>query len=576
MGQQMCWAIDRARRDSHCSERVRDVETDPIVVSLPAPRSPLQLRLAGDEPAESQVRVMPPGASTGLHAHDAPCAWRVVSGHALESVIGQPDRTWSPGEVGEIAPGAVHQISNPGDEPLLLMQVAAACCPDPLVEAPDGEERIAIVGGGMSAAALTYHLARGARRPLHVSIIERGAALGRGIAYGVASSIFRLNVPASRMSIDPAVPDDFVTWADVAATPDIFLPRTRYGAYVEERLTVALAASPVRAALIRDEAVAIDGTGVQLAGGRRVVADRVVLATGLVPRQAPAWLACDRRIVDAWNEPALHFLPPDGRLLILGSGLSAIDVLGVLEASRFRGRVVVVSRRGLLPRPHLADLAPPPPIDPALLAAAPSDLRGLVQWARAVVRSAVGRGYPWQLGFDSLRPHVPRLWSSLPPADRVRFVRAVRPFWEVLRHRAPLDALEVVERWRAEARLQLEPGRVTGCIPHPAGLEVTLRHAGVSRRERFDAIVRCIGPALDDSEAESPLIAALITGGAARRDPARLGIVTDGDGRVIEGDGAPSERLFAMGALRRASAWETTAVPEISRQAQALAALLIP
>jgi uncharacterized NAD(P)/FAD-binding protein YdhS len=97
----------------------------------------------------------------------------------------------------------------------------------------------------------------------------------------------------------------------------------------------------------------------------------------------------------------------------------------------------------------------------------------------------------------------------------------------------------------------------------------------VSRRERFDAIVRCIGPALDDSEAESPLIAALITGGAARRDPARLGIVTDGDGRVIEGDGAPSERLFAMGALRRASAWETTAVPEISRQAQALAVLLI-
>jgi len=87
--------------------------------------------------------------------------------------------------------------------------------------------------------------------------------------------------------------------------------------------------------------------------------------------------------------------------------------------------------------------------------------------------------------------------------------------------------------------------------------------------------VRCIGPALDDSEAESPLIAALISDGAARRDPARLGIVTDGEGRVIDEGGASSERLFAMGALRRASAWETTAVPEISRQAQALAGLLL-
>lgn len=557
------------------AHRRRTLEPLAPVVSLPAPRSPLQLQLAGDAPADSQVRVVPPGASTGLHAHDSPCAWRVVSGHALETVIGQPDRTWSPGEVGEIAPGAVHQLMNPGDEPLVLREHAAAGCPDALVDAPADEERIAIVGGGMSAAALTYHLARRAQRRMHISIVERGAAIGRGIAYGVSSAIFRLNVPASRMSIDPDLPDDFVTWADVVATPDIFLARTRYGAYVEERVGGALAASPVRATITRDEAVAVDDRGVLLAGGRRIAADRVVLATGLVPRQAPAWLASDSRIVDAWNEPALHFLPPDGRLLILGSGLSAIDVLGVLEAARFRGRVVVVSRRGLLPRPHLADLASPPPIDPDLVAAAPAELRGLVRWARAVIESAVARGYPWQLGFDSLRPHVPRLWAALPPADRRRFVRAVRPFWEVLRHRAPLDALEVVERWRAEARLMLQPGRVTACRPRPDGLEVTLRHAGVSRRERFDAIVRCIGPALDDSEAESALIDSLIDSGAAQRDPARLGIVTSGDGRVIRGDGSPSDRLFAMGALRRASAWETTAVPEITRQAHGLARLLV-
>jgi len=94
----------------------------------------------------------------------------------------------------------------------------------------------------------------------------------------------------------------------------------------------------VRATITRDEAIAVDRRGVTLAGGRRIDADRVVLATGLVPRRAPAWFASDLRIVDAWDEPALHFLPPDGRLLILGSGLSAIDVLGVLEAARFRGR----------------------------------------------------------------------------------------------------------------------------------------------------------------------------------------------------------------------------------------------
>jgi len=53
------------------------------------------------------------------------------------------------------APGAVHQLMNADHEPLVLLQLADAGCPEASVEAPPGEERIAIVGGGMSAAALT-------------------------------------------------------------------------------------------------------------------------------------------------------------------------------------------------------------------------------------------------------------------------------------------------------------------------------------------------------------------------------------------------------------------------------------
>jgi uncharacterized NAD(P)/FAD-binding protein YdhS len=97
-----------------------------------------------------------------------------------------------------------------------------------------------------------------------------------------------------------------------------------------------------------------------------------------------------------------------------------------------------------------------------------------------------------------------------------------------------------------------------------------------ARRERYARIVRCIGPALEPSEAETPLVRALVASGLATADPAGLGIVTDEEGRVVEASGAPSERILAIGAVRRASSWETTSVPDIAVHALALATRLAP
>jgi mannose-6-phosphate isomerase-like protein (cupin superfamily) len=228
----------RARAPSACD----------LVAALRQPVGPIELPLPTGSPARPShtvaargstwrlvASVFPPGTSTALHVHRTPVAWRVLSGHALETVLGQHDRTWAPGEIAETSPGVLHQIGNPGEVPLVLLQLYGELPgPAPVTaaqpEVKPGSGRIVIVGGGLSAAALTYHLAIRVRHPLQVSIIERGAWLGRGIAYGVSSPVFRLNVPASRMSLDPQVPDDFARWAGVTATPDVFLARTRYGA----------------------------------------------------------------------------------------------------------------------------------------------------------------------------------------------------------------------------------------------------------------------------------------------------------------------------------------------------------
>src|SRR5262249_23213625 len=129
--------------------------------------------------------------------------------------------------------------------------------------------------------------------------------------------------------------------------------------------------------------------------------------------------------------------------------------------------------------------------------------------------------------------------------------------------------------WRREGRLERVAGAVVACSPEPDHLDVTVRLAGGGiRTSKYHAIVRCIGPALARAEADAPLVHSLIETGLAAPDPAGLAIVTDDRGRIVARDGTSSDRLFALGALRRASSWETTAVPDIAVHAAEVARLI--
>jgi uncharacterized NAD(P)/FAD-binding protein YdhS len=375
------------------------------------------------------------------------------------------------------------------------------------------------------------------------------------------------------MSIDPETPDDFVKFAGSEAAPHAFLGRALYGRYVTERFGAVVKSSPAKLRLWRDEAVAVTRDAVVLRGGATLPAEAVLLATGIVPRVKHAyWHA---RVVDAWDECALATLPKEGRLLLLGSGLSALDVLAFLDAQGFSGEVTLISPRGLLPLAHEAEFQGATPLPAAEAARAPAAIGPLVRWVRGTIASAVAGGLPWQRAVDSLRPHVVRLYRALSSSDRASFVRHVRPYWDVFRHRAPADALERVDDWARAGRLRRVAGRVT-IDPRADASAVTVavviqERSGPSRRERFDAVVRCVGPALDVAEAATPLLQSLIDGGLAALAPNGLGIETTAEGRVVDARGEASARIFGLGAVRRACDWETTSVPDIARHAQQLA-----
>ncbi|MNM94986.1 hypothetical protein D3C81_1074110 [compost metagenome] len=66
----------------------------------------------------------------------------------------------------------------------------------------------------------------------------------------------------------------------------------------------------------------------------------------------------------------------------------------------------------------------------------------------------------------------------------------------------------------------------------------------------------------------------LLARGLVRPGPLALGIAAEVDGAVLNAEGQPARRLFAMGPPLRGMWWESTAVTDVASQAKALAGRL--
>lgn len=427
---------------------------------------------------------------------------------------------------------------------------------------------VVIIGGGFSGAMLAARLAE---RGLACVLIERGERIGLGVAYAAVLDDHRLNVRAERMSARPDQPNDFIDWlaarAPAFADPNGFAPRRLYGLYVQDRLAEAEAARPGLIRRIRGEAVRIEGETVVLADGARIPGRAVVLATGNPPPRPAVAGDSPRRIADPWRPHALSAIGHDEEVLILGSGLTMVDVVLALQAQGWRGRATAVSRRGLLPRAH-------GPHHDAPIDLPPDALSGTLSQRLAAARR-LARDHGWRPVMEGYRPITVDLWQAATTAERARFLRHVRPWWDVHRHRIAPEIAAVLEDGIKAGRLTVVAGRAQGVEAAETGVALTVRaRCGPVRRLTADWLIDCTGPGHDT--ARSPLTAALIAEGRARLDAVDLGLELDAEGRVIHADGGADPALFVLGPPARAALWETVAVPDIRQRIARLARLLSP
>ena len=437
---------------------------------------------------------------------------------------------------------------------------------------------VAVIGAGFSGLLTALHLLRERNGP-RVRLIERRAQFGRGAAYSTSSREHLLNVRAANMSAFPDRPHHFKDWLvgqTQAGEAAAFASRASYGAYLQALLREAAEASEAgRLILEADDAVdlrpASQGWTVTLAMGRSFPADAAVLAVGNLPPHLPPGVDTKAGESAAYfGDPWLadfDALPEQGRVVLIGTGLTMVDLALRLAIERPALKMLALSRRGLQPRRHLEHGPPSEPFAPDLDDTPRSLLRRL--------RSQAGRT-DWRGLIDGLRPHVQSLWRSWTLEERGRFLRHLRPWWDIHRHRlAPIVASKL-DHLTASGNLSLAAGRIASVRPAGAGLEVawTPRGGDVLQRVAAVAVINCTGPNGDLGRVRDPLLSGLLKQGVIRADACRLGLDVAADGRLIDQDGATSLDLYAVGPVTRGAFWEITSVPDIRVQAAQCAAAI--
>ena len=430
---------------------------------------------------------------------------------------------------------------------------------------------VAVIGGGFSGLLTALHLLEAPGGPC-VRLIERRDGFGRGAAYASSRHGHLLNVRASNMSAHPDRPGHFLDWlAAQGDAPAAFVSRTHYGDYLQHLLREAATQGEAgRLILDRDEAVDVapegDGWSVALAIGRRVRAAAVVLAVGNLPPPVPAGLdeeaaAHPAYLADPWSR-RMEAAPQAGVAVLLGTGLTMVDTALRLERERPGLRLHALSRRGLLPRRHLVEGPSPSPWRPG-------DLR-----ARAILREARRRaqGSDWRAVVDGLRPVVQDVWGAWSDTERGRFLRHLRPWWDVHRHRIAPQVASRLDHLTSCGRLRVARGRLAAATPDGEGLSVAWTTPdGEVRTLRASALVNCTGPNGDLTRAGDPLLSGLAAQGLIRADAHRLGLDSDPQGRLLGRDGRGERPLFGVGPVTRGALWEITSVPDIRVQARACA-----
>jgi trehalose 6-phosphate synthase len=278
-------------------------------------------------------------------------------------------------------------------------------------------------------------------------------------------------------------------------------------------------------------------------------ARKVVLATGQFPPGDPstkdrAFHRSERYLSVPLQPDFFEQIRTEDEILILGSGKVTLALLSDFKTKRIGNNIQIVSKTGLFPQPQ--EQGHGTKLDfPAL----PQRLRSLVNTILERARAAGAQGIGWYPIIETLQPNLPFIWSSLTLPDRKRFVRYIRPYWELAFAPVPRDLLDLAGTMLERGQVVVYGGRIQEIVESENGFDVSFFERTSRRTEQLHPawIINCTHSECTYRKLDAPLLVNLLARGLIHPDPLFLGLNTAANGAVLNYLGQPSTSMFTFG-----------------------------
>ena len=454
-------------------------------------------------------------------------------------------------------------------------------------------KHIVIVGCGASGALLAVNLIQHCSNiPLQISIFNNSPDLANGIAYSTSHEEHLLNVRANNMSALIERKDDFHNWLlrnNIEMLATDYAKRQDYGKYLRELLedSVNSKSDNIKINIYYDEVIDIEvnteNSAYILSGnGLRIEADYIFLAIGNFPPSNPilednSYVNSLNYFANSWNWGNFDDINLQNQtnktIFILGTGLTMVDAVLTLNEKGIKSKIVALSRHGLLPAEHVPQGNYP---DFSYEFQYKINLLEILNIIKKHLKLAEDSGFSPLLVIDSLRPHLQDIWINFSDNDKELFLRRLRHYWDVARHRMPPQCSKYIKYLSNTGNLEIISGNLISVREIENLLFIEYFDKKINKLEKIvsSTMINCTGPETDLSNVKNTLLSNLFKKGMITNDRFKLGLNSSVEGAIKNSKNETSNFIFTLGPTLRGVLWETVAIPEIRVQAWKLAEMV--
>lgn len=427
---------------------------------------------------------------------------------------------------------------------------------------------IAIVGFGFCGKIIFTHLAKSLEKKYKILVFNKSDDGFASAAFAPFSPHYILNVAANKMSAFEENQKDFCDFL-AQKYPEIltrigesgFAPRQIYSEYLQQILDKTFAEAKknkVDFELINQEVASVEENKsekkfqITTKNNQQFQADEIILATSFFQTNFLWNLESENLVKNLWDKNYVQFHQKkftNETICLIGSGLTTVDVIVGLKNKNFSGKIFVISRRGNFPKKHFELIQK----NPNFISGDDSK-KGLL-FLCLKIRKFLRNNPQFDLRHvvDSLRPITQELWHNFDEKNKKLFLR-IFPYWNIFRHRAPQDSIQIIENMIAANQLEIKSGGISSIENN--GNKIVLK----TKFDNFetDYLVNCLG--FEFNAKKYPLLNQMIECNLLRQD------------LMMAQSNHP--QIHLLGGLNLGKDFECTSVPDLRADVEKLISIL--